>query len=100
MKPTASLTLDGTWVECELDKPRVIRSHVTHLVVDLEDLVILPEPSPLALTPRHDLGDKHANLRIRTWSGHYILSGIPHLILSVAIQTSVDQGQPKTLMQI
>jgi len=51
-----------------------------HLVVDLEDLVILPEPSPLALATRHDLGDKHANL-----------------ILSVAIQASVDQGQAKTL---
>ena len=73
---------------------------MTHLVVDLEDLVILPEPGPLALTPWHDLGDKHANLRIRTRSGHYILSGISHLILSVAIQSSIDQGQAKTLMQI
>ena len=35
---------------------------MTHLVVDLEDLVILPEPGPLALTPWHNLGDKDANL--------------------------------------
>ena len=36
---------------------------MTHLVVYLEDLVILPEPGSLALATRHNLGDEHANLR-------------------------------------
>ena len=46
---------------------------MTHLVVDLEDLVILPEPGPLTLTSGHNLGDKHAHLedhdRVRSGGG-------------------------------
>ena len=36
--------------------------YTTHLVVDLEDLVILPEPGTLALASGYNLGDKHADL--------------------------------------
>ena len=71
MKPTASLTFAGA---CSGDLTENQRSKIrNYLVVDLEDLVILPEPGSLTLTSGHNLGDKHAHLedhdRVRSGGG-------------------------------
>ena len=72
MKPTASLTLAGAWSGILFSENQRSKIRV-YLVVDLEDLVILPEPGPLTLTSGRKLGDKPAHLedhdRVRSGGG-------------------------------